>query len=93
MYADVDLDLPVLIFPLIEELDYLLLLLVLLSLLGILLSLINDFSTASDVYDGIIVDMLFKLGMPVTYIIFYNWLNVEVPWNNGLPINILYEGT
>lgn len=72
MYADVDLDLPVLIFPLIEELDYLLLLLVLLSLLGILLSLINDFSTASDVYDGIIVDMLFKLGMPVTYIIFYN---------------------
>lgn len=72
MYADVDLDFPVLIFPLIEELDYLLLLLVLLSLLGILLSLINDFSTASDVYDGIIVDMLFKLGMPVTYIIFYN---------------------
>jgi hypothetical protein len=72
LYADVDLDLPVLIFPLIEELDYLLLLLVLLSLLGILLSLINDFSTASDVYDGIIVDMLFKLGMPVTYIIFYN---------------------
>ena len=72
MYADVDLDLPVLIFPLIEKLNYLLLLLVLLSLLGILLSLINDFSTASDVYDGIIVDMLFKLGMPVTYIIFYN---------------------
>jgi hypothetical protein len=72
LYADVDLDLPVLLLPLVEELDYLLLLLILLSLLGILLSLINDFSTASDVYDGIIVDMLFKLGMPVTYMIFYN---------------------
>jgi hypothetical protein len=37
--------------------------------------------------------MLFKLGMPVTYMIFYNWLNVEVPWNNGLPINIMYGST